>query len=260
MAKVAVIGGDITRDLWPAHRRRPADFLHISRTTLPSLLSAAPAGVATSGPRPRALTLDQQDAVVADIRKTSLGDLVAFRPTHLILDLVDERFDLLVVDGAVVTRSAELVASGYLERAPLSSARRVPRLSAACDRLWREAAREFAELVAATPLATATLILHVFRWANQDRTLRGDIARFEGVEDAEAHNALVAGYEAELAARFPALRVVNAPAARIADRARLGDLGPLQCGPAYSGEIRRQLGELGIAFSGAPAAPNAPGA
>ena len=40
MARVAIIGSCITRDLWPILGEAPADLLYISRTSLPSLESA----------------------------------------------------------------------------------------------------------------------------------------------------------------------------------------------------------------------------
>src|SRR3569833_1293766 len=93
----------------------------------------------------------QHRARVADLRKTALAELVAFRPTHVIFDFIDERYDLLSVAGTLAVKSWELAVSGYLGQPACEGARLVPRLSAACERLWLEAAAEFAAFVRATP-------------------------------------------------------------------------------------------------------------
>ena len=105
-----------------------------------------------------------------------------FDPPILIFDFIDERFDLLSVGPALVTDSWELEASGYRKQAALRQARAIPRLSAACDRLWLEAAGELAALVRATPLAEARLILHSARWAKRRRMADGREGPVAGVE------------------------------------------------------------------------------
>ena len=82
-------------------------------------------------PWPGGLRPQPHRALVADLTKTALADLVAFRPTHLIFDFIDERLDLLSVGATLVTRSWELEASGYLAQPALRKARPLPPLSAA---------------------------------------------------------------------------------------------------------------------------------
>lgn len=238
MAKVAVIGSRITRDLWPPKDRDAANLIHISQTSLPSLLSPPPADLADAPGPADIVSRDAYAACEGDLRKTSLTKLMAFRPSHIVLDLFDERFDLMAVGGCIVTRSRGLEQSGYLERPPLSGARRVPRLSVTCDRLWNDAAREFAELVASTPLSVAALVLHVSRWP-------------AGVDaealDPGAHNTVLAGYEAQLCALFPDMKVVNPPdSLRVAAPGRTADGELFRFAPAYEAEARRQFAELGL--------------
>src|SRR5436190_1965276 len=91
--------------------------------------------------------------------------------------------DLLYVSRTgLATHSAELQRSGYLSRPAFRRARTVPRLSAACERLWLEGASEFAALVRATPLGRASLILHSARWAHDQRLPDGRVAPIRDVE------------------------------------------------------------------------------
>jgi hypothetical protein len=198
-------------------------------------------------------------ALLADLNKTALASLVAFRPTHLIFDFIDERFDLLSVAGTLVTDSWELEVSGYRRQRAFRGAREVPRLSSACDRLWLDAAAELAALIRATPLSQARLILHSARWAERHRTATGRLARVEGAQildgrpaDIAAHNALLARYEAAFTELMPPMDRLAAPELRVADETHLWGLSPFHYVPEYYAEIWRQLRPLGLE-PGAPA-------
>ncbi len=174
MPRVAIIGSCVTRDLWPIRGDALENVLYISRTSLPSLFSAPVAGFRPAGQPPGDLTRYQHNAVVADLCKTALSQLAAFEPTHLIFDFIDERFDLLVAGESVVTCSWELEVSGYREQPALHRARLITRLSAACDRLWIDAAGELAAVIRASPLHKAQLILHTSRWASEHQSVGGE--------------------------------------------------------------------------------------
>jgi hypothetical protein len=256
MSRVAIVGSCITRDLW---RFRGAsgsasthELLYVSRTSLPSLFATPLAGFKAAAKPPRGLKPQPHRALVADLSKTALASLVAFRPTHLIFDFIDERFDLLSAGGTLVTDSWELEASGYRRQPGLRGARAIPRLSAACERLWLDAAAETAALVRATPLSEARIILHSARWATRRRTAQGREAAIGEVEvlpghpaDVAAHNALLARYEAAFTQLMPAMARVEA-AHRLADDGHQWGLSPFHYTPDYYAEIWRQLGGLGV--------------
>ena len=257
MTRVAIVGSCISRDLW-RFRGAPdtqsvTQLLYVSRTSLPSLFATPLDGFRPTGKPPGGLRPQPHRALRADLEKTALGELVAFRPTHLIFDFIDERFDLLSAGDALVTDSWELEASGYRRQLALRDARIVPRLSAACERLWLEAAERLAALVRATPLAEARLILHSARWAERRRTAAGRIAALGGAEilpgrpaDIAAHNALLARYEAAFLRLMPVMETVQAPAHRLADDNHLWGLSPFHYVPAYYEEVWRQLEALGV--------------
>jgi hypothetical protein len=256
MSRVAIIGSCITRDVWRFRGDTVTDpnpeVLYLSRTSLPSIFATPLTGFRPAR-SPAGLRPQPHRALVADLRKTALASLVAYRPTHLIFDFIDERFDLLCAGGTLVTRSWELEASGYLTQPALRGARPVPRLSAACERLWLEAAGELAAFVRATPLAGARLILHSARWAERRRLATGRDAPFEGVEilpgqaaDLRAHNALLTRYEAAFAELMPPMARVEAPRQRLADDAHQWGVSPFHYVRDYYAEIWRQLAGLGI--------------
>lgn len=253
MARVAIVGSCITRDLWRFRGESGANLMYICRTSLPSLMAAPLAGFRPAPKPPAGLKPMPHRALVADIAKTALADLVAWRPTHLIFDFIDERFDLLLAGGSLVTHSWELESSGYLSQQAFRGARAIPRLSAAADRLWRDAAGEFAALVSATPLQEAVLILHAAQWARASRAAGGSDLDIEGAEilpgrpaDIVAHNALLARYEAAFAALMPPMAKVSAPEHRLADASHPWGLSPFHYVPDYYAAVWRQLEALGI--------------
>jgi hypothetical protein len=135
----------------------------------------------------------------------------------------------------------------------LRRGRPIPRLSAACERLWLEAAGQLAALVRATPLIEARLILHSARWAERRRGSDGREARLEGIEilpgqaaDLAAHNALLARYEAAFEGLMPPMSRIEAPDRRVADDAHQWGVSPFHYVPDYYAEIWRQLADLGI--------------
>jgi len=253
MARVAIVGSCITRDLWRFRGDDGTDLMYICRTSLPSLMASPVPGFRPAARPPGGLRPKQHSALVADITKTALADLVAWRPTHLIFDFIDERFDLLIAGGALVTDSWELEASGYLRQKAFRGAKRTPRLSGAASRLWRTAAAEFAALVRSTPLQHAQLILHEARWACERRDASGarhsitDAEILPGVPaDIAAHNALLADYEAAFTAAMPPMARLAAAEHRLADPGHTWGLSPFHYVPDYYAAIWRQLETLGV--------------
>jgi hypothetical protein len=269
MSRVAIVGSCITRDLWPLGGEALNEVFYVSRTSLPSLFAAPVPGFRPSSRVPAALRPHQHKALVADLEKTALARLVAFRPTHLIFDFIDERFDLLAAGGSLVTDSWELEESGYLRQRAFKTARRVPRLSAGCEQLWNAAADELAALVRATPLREARLILHSARWAERSLRPDGRIRALEGIEvlpgrpaQVVDHNALLARYEARFAGIMPPLDWVSAPDHRLADEGHQWGASAFHYVADYYEEIWRQLQVLGVErpLSAPLAAPSVPAA
>lgn len=252
MPRIAIVGSCISRDLWPIRGDGVADLLYISRTSLPSLFAPAIEGFVPKADPPVGLGPFQHRAMVEDIRKTALARLVGFRPTHLIVDFIDDRHDLLTVGDSLISESWELRESGYLSQSAFAQSRRIPRLSAGCERLWLDGLASFAGLLSATPLRQAQVILHSARWA--DHSVAGDqISPLSGVEivpgrpaDIDAHNVLLTRYETAFLREVPMAKVVAAPELRLADEGHRWGLSPFHYIPAYYEAVWRQLEPLGV--------------
>lgn len=256
MARVAIIGSCITRDLWPARGEGPADLLYISRTSLPSLLSPQLA-VSVHETAPNGLTPFEHRSVVWDLTKQTLPLLVAYRPTHLIFDFIDERYDLLQCGEAQANHTWELQTSGYLAQPIFQQAATIARTSAECDALWRRSLRQLLALLASTPLAHAQLILHRAQWAktylDEDGALRAFAPKVPLLEgrtvELDRQNALLERYQAAFLSEMPGCREVAAPAAlQMATPQHRWGLSPFHFVPEYYAEVRRQLADLGVSI------------
>ncbi|MFN3523809.1 MAG: DUF6270 domain-containing protein [Phenylobacterium sp.] len=270
MARVAIIGSCITRDLWPIRGDGNEGLCYISRTSLPSLFTPALRGVTPVFPPPAGLTESQHRAVLRDLSKQALQTLLAHRPTHIIFDFIDERFDLLAVQGTLVTHSWELETSGYLGQPAFDQARTIARTSGACTGLWRAAAAELTAFIRATPLAEARMILHEARWAERYRDGAGrtrpfgeDLAIWQGKPASAAeHNRLLAAYDAWFLELNPGAVRVAAPRHRLADAGHRWGLSPFHYVEPYYEEIWSQLQAVGVTLprAAAPAPPSVPAA
>lgn len=269
MLKIAIVGSCITRDLWPIRGGGAQQLLYICRTSLPSLFAPPLDGFKPTRNLPGDLHQHEHSALLADLQKTAIGRLVAFQPSHIIFDFIDERFDLVSARGALITHSAELARSGYLTQSAFRAARPIPRLSAPCDRLWQDAAGAFAGLIRGTELRRASLILHAARWATHQRDIAGVISQIQDVElldgkpvRIEDYNGLLQRQEATFTAIMPPMARIEADAFRLADPNHQWGLSPFHYVPEYYGAVRNQLGELGLtaAFSDPPDAPSVPAA
>lgn len=253
MPRIAIVGSCITRDLWPILGEAPPDLLYVSRTSLPSLLAPAAPGVVVSETPVNGLKRHQHAATVADLKKTALAELVAHRPTHIIFDFIDERFDLLRAGSTLITHSWELEVSGYLNQPALAGAHRIPRLSEGCERLWLDALQELTLALRATPLRDSRVILHAAQWATEYLTEDGGRGRFDPVleifpgvpAEIAGHNRLLERYQAAFQAATGCEVVRASPEAIRSDAAHRWGLTPFHYVSDYYAQILSQLADLG---------------
>jgi len=255
LSRIAIIGSCITRDLWPILGETPQNLLYVSRTSLATLFAPPLAGVATAGVPPNGLRPQPHAALVADLRKTALAALVAHRPTHIVFDFIDERFDLLSVGGGLASHTWELDVSGYLDQAPFRTAHRIGRATAACEQLWMRGAAEMTAFLQATPLREAKVILHEAQWADRYLDATGEARAFAPIVDVlegrmvdlREQNTMLDRYQAAFAKLMPQAVRIRAPdALRLADASHRWSLSPFHYVDDYYREVWRRLRETGV--------------
>jgi hypothetical protein len=240
--------------LWPNLGGGPPGLLYLSRTSLPSLMSPSAPGLRVDAEPRHGLKRHEHGAVVTDLCKRALPALLAHRPTHIIFDFIDERFDLIRTPTTVVTHSWELETSRYLQQEAFERRQIIPRVSRACDQLWLDALGELGALIEATPLRDARLILHASQWAetylDQDgapRPFDGQIELLPGRSAVIAeHNALLDRYQDAFAQALNPAVVRATPEAVQADARHRWGLSPFHYRADYYAQILAQLAALGV--------------
>jgi hypothetical protein len=244
MSSVAIFGSCVSRDLFEDPALRSALGHYGARS---SVISAVAAPV-TIDPARVAISSDwQRRCVLADFGKTFFASLEAQRPDWLVIDLIDERFDVLCTSASFVTRSSAFQAAG-LDDARDLGLQPIRRMSPAGRSLFADAAPRFAaRLLELVP--RERIVLHRALWCT--RFLRaGAVHAFPDERRAlcELQNAMLGeGYDAlEQALGGVGARIAVDPEAHVADAHHRWELEPYHYAPGYNahavGELRRLIG------------------
>ncbi len=246
---IAVIGSCVTRDTWSIQKLQlPKGFVFFARTSLASLFTP-PTSLQWAK-----LKSEWQDGMVqAECRKTALPTIEAARPALLLLDLIDERFDLLAADETILNYSQEIMFSDLLQ---LHTDRivQIGRLTAAADILWRRGADRLADWLSRPAFDKTRIVLHSSRWATHfedDGIIKPFPEPIKVLCDHAAcisdHNGLLENYERYLTKLIPRMTVIQ-----VAGKFRVGDAkhpwGLLPCHfiRSYYTDFQRRLWEHGI--------------
>jgi hypothetical protein len=198
--KIAIIGSCVTRDCFKYIEN--VEILYVARTSLISLIS-----------QPANISEDQiliegnfeRKMVFWDLNKEFLKKLTDFQPDSILLDFIDERFDIIKYDGGYYTRSNYLVNSGVLDR---MIGYQIIRRQAVGD-LWMEACREIGYVLCSL---TDNIILHKTHWATCYRnTESDDIVDFDTNTAHIAHinNNILNSYYDTIQMVIPDLKVID---------------------------------------------------
>ena len=243
MPRIGIFGSCVTRDLFEDPDIRPALGQYTSRTTLRSVV-AEPVPI-----DPKLVRLDsafQRRCVLEDFAKTFFEQLAADPPDFLVIDLIDERFELLRTQtGSWVTRSSAFVSAG-LDDAPGFAFERVRRLTGEAAALVLEAIPVFTERLTAI-VPPERVILHRAFWLTSFRR-DGELHAFPDDRTTFANHqnaALRHAYDAlakALGRRAP--EIALDPDAYAADAHHKWDLEPFHYEPAYNAAAVARLREL----------------
>lgn len=173
----------MTRDLFEDLALRPSLARYASRS---SLISAVAEPVPIDPERVRLDSAFQRRCVLEDFDKRFLTGLETDRLDWLVVDLIDERFDVLRTASSYVTCSSAYQGAGLEQQDNLE---RVRRLTGEAAALLDDAAARFAARVTAV-LAPERVIVHRARWLTRFRD--GDAVHdfaADRVDFAEHHNA-----------------------------------------------------------------------
>jgi len=239
---VAIFGSCVSRDLFEDPALRPALGHYGARS---SVISAVATPVAIDPARVVISSDWQRRCVLADFGKTFFASLEGTRPDWLVIDLIDERFDVLCTSASFVTRSSAFQAAGLDAAGDLAS-QPVRRMSPDGCKLFEGAASDFAaRLLELVP--RERIVLHRALWCT--RFIRdGAVHAFpdERRELCERQNAMLrAGYDAlEEALGGVGATIAIDPDAHVADAHHRWELEPYHYAPGYNEHAARELRRL----------------
>jgi hypothetical protein len=239
---VAIFGSCVTRDLFedPLLRRNLGHY-----TARSSVISVVAPPIDIDESRVVLSSAWQRNCVIADFRKTFFATLVESDAQWLVVDLIDERFDLLRGAGSFVTRSSAFRAAGLDDDRPFEG-EPASRVSLNGRRLFEEAAARFAERVTRT-VPAERVVLHRALWCTHYRS-DGEIRPFPPAQLAKCelqNEMLNHGYDT-LAAAFEgsAAEVAVDPSVHVADADHHWQLEPYHYEPSYVQYATERLHQL----------------
>jgi Family of unknown function (DUF6270) len=236
---VAIFGSCVTRDLFEDPELRPLLGVYGARS---SVISAVAAPVPIDPERVVISSDWQRRCVLADFGKTFFAALAEARPDWLVIDLIDERFDVLCNGGSFVTRSSAFQAAG-LDGALDLGLHPVHRMSPEGDALFAAAAPDFARRVTEV-VPVERIVLHRALWCTR-YACDGEVLPFpdQRLELCRRQNAMLArGYDAlEEALGGGVASIELDPDARVADAHHRWELEPFHYEPAYNADAAAQL-------------------
>lgn len=236
---VAIFGSCVSRDLFEDRRLRPLLGHYGARS---SVISAVAAPVPIAPERVAVPSEWQRRQVLADFGKTFFSSLEYQRPDWLVIDLIDERFDILCTSGSFVTRSSAFQAAG-LDDATDLGLQPIRRMSPDGRRLFADAAPTFARRVLEL-VPRERIVVHRAQWCT--RFARdGTVLEFpeERRQLSELQNAMLRdGYDVlEEAFGGVGATIEVDPHEHLADAHHRWELEPYHYAPAYNARAMDEL-------------------
>ncbi|HEY1707264.1 MAG TPA: DUF6270 domain-containing protein [Rhizomicrobium sp.] len=147
--------------------------------------------------------------IASDLSKTALRILASRKPSVLILDFIDERFDLLQIGDTRVSDTRHMRQPGFRQRYE-SRWTPIPRLSEETTELWKTGAEIFMK-GAADIVGEENIIIHEATWAPALRMPDGSLEPFDEpyLSLIPRHNALLEQYFAHMRALAPKAKTLR---------------------------------------------------
>jgi len=230
---VMILGSCVTRDVFTVTHSEQHGITYYARTSLASVMSR-PLDVSEAD-----IHLDspfQRRMILQDCRKTFWRDLVEVRPDVLILDFIDERFDLISVGDSIVTRSREFENSGLLSS--FTDYRELVRTSEEVLTLWKASCLAFIERLRSVRPGDR-VVLHRAMWAASYYDADRQILDFPYARAIANANGMLSAYYDYFVEHMPEVVSVSAPC--LADVGHMWGLSAYHYADEYYAQVMAQL-------------------
>lgn len=229
---IVIFGSCVSRDVFRVANQE-SNLDYYARSSLISIVS-----------NPLSIALDdiklesefQKKMVFMDFQKTFLMDIKVKKDSFIVLDFIDERFDLMKVNGSYVTRSNEFV-NGNLER--LYTFERIPRFQNKTHKIWEESCQLFMDVLLSS-VPAENIIIHEAYWS-EDYIENGHVIAFPNKGNIEANNEALRRYYNFVITEFPQISIVSSE--RMGSSEHKWGLSPVHYTDDYYNNIYKQIKE-----------------
>lgn len=240
--EVFILGSCVSRDAFAHIKTDLAMVGYAARTSLASAFHPTPAPAQTLRGLEALESQWQRRMVQMDLTRRLPALLIATQADTILLDLIDERFSLLVLDGVPLTASSEFLRTGF----PVKEGRLLGHASNERMRLWKQGIDRFLDTVG----PRRVIINRVF-WASstEDGILLDDQERIA------SHNAALQRMYDHLAQLYPFPAIDYPSELLVADSGHRWGLSPFHyVGRMYAHtmvQLQRLITEQSLARSAA---------
>jgi hypothetical protein len=161
--RISVIGSCVTRDVWPIVGDLPNPFYFAARTSLVSMFF--PCKIKVDYELLSFSTKWEKHCFQRDNEGLVLDELIAYQPDILILDFIDERYDLLKLGDGFLLKTDAFYTSNLYNIDCFKLAEVIARDSVRCKLLWDHSANKFCKFLNEY-LPQTKVVLHRAPWAS----------------------------------------------------------------------------------------------
>ena len=175
--------------------------------------------------------------VIRDLKKSFWSEIIEKNYDILLLDLVDERFDVVKIGNSIINKTGELDRSGYLNNKIYS---RISRSTYASS-VWNNECADFVKKLK-NVLDTRKLVIVQPKWAEYYTSKGGQIIKFDEKTLQTTHmwNTIIGGYYAELHRLLPEVPIVNSDL-NIANDNHIWGLAPIHYVDEWYLDIKEKI-------------------
>lgn len=234
ITRIIILGSCISRDIFFTYPDGFNVIDYFARTSIKSLISPSlfinEADVNLS-------SSFQRKMVARDFSKFFWERLNIHDYDYVLMDLIDERFDLIEYEGSFITKSSELDTSGYLKEKG-EHIKIIPKKNYGVG-LWGEDFTVFLAKIKEYIAPERILLLKAF-WASDYKDENGTIATFSPQIGVEKINKQLAEYYNSIADMDPGIKMIDVPQP-LADRRHRWGLTPYHYTDEWYLESKQKL-------------------
>ena len=231
MDNVFILGSCVTRDIFRVVKKEDKPITYYARTSFISQMSPP---LELHENQIHLNSQFQRRMVIQDFRKTFLEEIKTKKPDVLIIDFIDERFDLLQHGQSYVTKSKEF------DEGKVSLAYHFVQLSRndeSTHQLWENSCLRFIERL--SQVFSGKVYLHEAYWAKEYLDDERNVQKFTYQKAIDNSNSLLKRYYDFFKANMPEAEVLSAPC--MADSRHTWGLSAYHYTDDYYCEIYKQI-------------------